>query len=73
MIYNGQLDMICGVSSEEAVLQVLDWYGLSEYLNANKFSWKVSPNDTEVAGYVRNVDNFYQVILQFQSVYDNLL
>ncbi len=61
MLYNGNLDIICGLPLNEAMLQQLDWYGLSEYRTANKFSWKVTPNDSDVAGYVRNVHNFYQV------------
>ena len=61
MMYNGNLDIICGLPLEEVVLQQLDWNGLSAYKNANKISWKVCQNDSDVAGYVRNVDHFYQV------------
>ncbi len=64
MIYNGNLDVVCGVPLEEATLQTLDWDGLPEYRSAQKQIWKVSPNDTEVAGYVRHVRNLYQVVIR---------
>ncbi len=61
MIYNGNLDIICGLPLEEAVLQELDWLGLPAYKAANKFAWRVEQNDSDVAGYVRTVRNLYQV------------
>ncbi|XP_067648755.1 probable serine carboxypeptidase CPVL isoform X3 [Haliotis asinina] len=64
LIYNGQLDIIIAVPLTEAWLQTVPWKGLEEYKKAPKLIWKVNPNDTEVAGYVRQVGNFYQVIVR---------
>lgn len=64
MIYNGQLDIIIAVPLTEAWLQTVKWSGLERYKKADRLVWKVKDTDTEVAGYVRQVDNFYQVIVR---------
>ena len=61
MIYNGQLDIIIAVPLTEAWLQTVQWKGLPDYKNASRFVWKINPSDTEVAGWVRQVQDFYQV------------
>lgn len=58
MLFNGQFDIIVGAPLTERFLQVLEWSGKSKYLKAEKKVWKVG---TDVAGYVRAVDDFYQV------------
>lgn len=58
MLFNGQFDIIVGAPLTERFLQVLEWSGKSKYLEAEKKVWKIG---TEVAGYIRMVDNFYQV------------
>ena len=60
-MYNGQLDVIVGAPLTERFLQVLEWSGKSKYLKAEKKVWKIG---TDVAGYVRAVDNFYQVSIE---------
>jgi hypothetical protein len=52
------LDIIVGAPLTERFLQVLEWSGKSQYLKAEKKVWKI---DTDVAGYVRTVNNFHQV------------
>ncbi|XP_076472382.1 putative serine carboxypeptidase CPVL [Babylonia areolata] len=64
MIYNGQLDIIIAVPLTEAWLQTVQWKGLPAYKLAERHIWKVNSSDTEVAGWVRQVDNFYQVIVR---------
>ncbi|XP_033761785.1 probable serine carboxypeptidase CPVL [Pecten maximus] len=64
MIYNGQLDIIIAVPLTEAFLLSTNWSGLKKYTEAERLIWKVNPTDVEVAGYVRNVGNFYQVIVR---------
>lgn len=61
MIYNGQLDIIIAVPLTEAWLQTVQWTGLPDYMKAERQIWKINPSDTEVAGWVRQVQNFYQV------------
>lgn len=61
MLYNGQLDIIVGVPLTERFLQVLPWSKLQAYLNAERTVWKINSADTEVAGYIRQVDSFMQV------------
>lgn len=61
MLYNGQLDIIVANPLTEALLQTVDWRGLQAYKAAQRTVWKVNADDDEVAGYVRQVDNFYQV------------
>eukprot|EP00049_Salpingoeca_infusionum_P026922 m.28964 g.28964 ORF g.28964 m.28964 type:complete len:478 (-) comp9099_c0_seq1:189-1622(-) len=64
LIYNGQLDLIVGVPLTEAYLPTVEWSGQSDFKNANKTIWKVQQSDDEVAGYVRNVDQFTQVVVR---------
>ncbi|OQV21672.1 putative serine carboxypeptidase CPVL [Hypsibius exemplaris] len=64
LLYNGQLDIICGLPLTEAYLQNLDWSGKDAYKNASRSVWKVDESDDQVAGYVRQVDKFYQVAVR---------
>ncbi|XP_071108881.1 probable serine carboxypeptidase CPVL isoform X1 [Haliotis cracherodii] len=64
MLYNGQLDIIVANPLTEAMLQTVDWRGLQAYKAAQRTVWKVNADDDEVAGYVRQVDNFYQVVVR---------
>ena len=63
LIYSGQLDIIVALPLTEAMLQTVPWKFLKQYQSADRVVWKVNSSDTEVAGYVRNVKDFYQVIL----------
>ena len=58
LIYNGQLDLIVGAPLTERFLQVLSWSGKDKYLKVDRKVWRIGE---DVAGYVRAVDNFYQV------------
>lgn len=64
LIYSGQLDIIVAAPLTEAMLQTVDWQYKEEYKRTKKMVWKVKPSDTEVAGYVRRVHDFYQVIVR---------
>ena len=68
LLYTGQLDVIVAVPLTERMLQSLDWSYADEYKNADRTVWRVRPNDTEVAGYVRRVHDFYQVRSQATRV-----
>jgi len=61
LIYNGQVDVILGPSLTEKFLRILPWSGRDAYNAADKKVWKL--NDNTVAGYVRHVKNFYQIIV----------
>ena len=61
MLYNGQLDIVVGGPLTERFLLVLDWDGAAAYKQADRHVWKIKPTDTEVAGFVRQVNNFTQV------------
>lgn len=61
LLYNGQLDIIVGAPLTERYLQVLEWSHKSDYLKAEKQVWKLG---ADVAGYVRKVNNFYQVVVR---------
>ncbi len=58
LLYNGQLDLIVGAPLTERFLQVLQWSGQSDFLKAERKLWRIGE---DVAGYVRAVNNFYQV------------
>ncbi len=61
LIYSGQLDVIVAAPLTERFLPTVNWTGAAEYKTAPRFHWKLQPGDTEVAGYVRQVGEFYQV------------
>lgn len=64
LIYSGQLDVIVAAPLTERFLPTVNWTGAAEYKKAPRFHWKVQPSDTEVAGYVRQVGEFCQVIIR---------
>jgi vitellogenic carboxypeptidase-like protein len=64
LIYSGQLDVIIAGALTELFLPTVQWSGQHEYQNAQKTVWKVKSSDVEVAGFVRNVKQFTQVIVR---------
>ncbi|XP_020934236.1 probable serine carboxypeptidase CPVL isoform X2 [Sus scrofa] len=64
LIYNGQLDIILAASLTERSLMAMNWKGSQDYKNAERKVWKIFKSDREVAGYVRQVDAFCQVIVR---------
>lgn len=60
-MYSGQLDVIVAAPLTERFLLTVNWTGAAEYKAAPRFHWKLQPGDTDVAGYVRQVGEFYQV------------
>uniref|UniRef100_A0A8C4TK92 Probable serine carboxypeptidase CPVL n=1 Tax=Erpetoichthys calabaricus TaxID=27687 RepID=A0A8C4TK92_ERPCA len=64
LLYSGQLDVIVAAPLTERFLPTVPWSKVEEYKKADRFYWKVNSEDTEVAGYVRQVGSFYQVIVR---------
>lgn len=64
LIYSGQLDIIVAAPLTESFLRSVKWKHADEYKKADRLVWKVSPKDQEVAGFVRQVNSFYQVIVR---------
>eukprot|EP01102_Stenamoeba_stenopodia_P015073 TRINITY_DN5097_c0_g1_i4.p1 TRINITY_DN5097_c0_g1~~TRINITY_DN5097_c0_g1_i4.p1 ORF type:complete len:475 (-),score=126.43 TRINITY_DN5097_c0_g1_i4:44-1405(-) len=62
LIYNGQNDVILGPPLCENFLRNITWSGSSDYLNASKTVWRLESG--YVAGYVRSVNNFRQVVVR---------
>ncbi|KAF6085624.1 carboxypeptidase vitellogenic like [Phyllostomus discolor] len=63
LMYNGQLDILMAASLTERYLMAVNWKGSQEYRRAERKVWKILKSDQEVAGYVRQVGNFHQVLL----------
>ncbi|XP_034776606.2 probable serine carboxypeptidase CPVL [Acipenser ruthenus] len=64
LIYSGQLDVIVAVPLTERFLPTVPWSKVEEYKKADRFFWKVNPDNSEVAGYVCQVGEFYQVFVR---------
>ncbi|XP_006896197.1 PREDICTED: probable serine carboxypeptidase CPVL [Elephantulus edwardii] len=64
LIYNGQLDIIVAAPLTERFLMTIDWKGAKEYKTVQRRIWRVLKADDEVAGYVRQVGDFHQVIVR---------
>ena len=61
LIYSGQLDVIVAAPLTERFLPTVNWTGADEYKRTQRFPWRLQPGDPEVAGYVRQVGEFFQV------------
>jgi len=64
LVYNGQLDIILGAPLAEKFYKTIPWEGRSDYLEARKIVWKAPGDNNEVAGFVRAVRNFRQVVVR---------
>ncbi|KAK3571860.1 hypothetical protein QTP86_020441 [Hemibagrus guttatus] len=64
LMYSGQLDVIVAAPLTERFLPTVNWTGADAYKQAERLYWKVQPSDTEIAGYIRQVEEFYQVIVR---------
>ncbi|XP_048882335.1 LOW QUALITY PROTEIN: probable serine carboxypeptidase CPVL [Brienomyrus brachyistius] len=64
LIYSGQLDVIVATPLTERFLPTVAWKGAEEYSKAERLSWRIQPKDREVAGYVRQVGEFFQVVVR---------
>ncbi|XP_050011530.1 probable serine carboxypeptidase CPVL isoform X4 [Alexandromys fortis] len=64
LLYNGQLDIIVAAALTERSLMAMNWKGSKEYKKAQRKVWKIFKSDNDVAGYVRQVDKFFQVIVR---------
>lgn len=61
LIYNGQLDVIIAYTLTENFLNSLNWKYAAQYQQSPRYIWKV---DHQVAGYVREVPGFVQVMIR---------
>ena len=61
LLYNGQLDVLIAAPLTENFLLMLDWDGADAYAHADRHIWKIKSTDTEIAGFIRQVNNFSQV------------
>ncbi|XP_053120904.1 probable serine carboxypeptidase CPVL [Hemicordylus capensis] len=64
LLYNGQLDIIVAAALTERFLPTVQWTRATEYKNADRVVWKINPKDQEVAGFVRQAGEFYQIIVR---------
>ncbi|KAH0627357.1 hypothetical protein JD844_002955 [Phrynosoma platyrhinos] len=64
LLYSGQLDVIVAAPLTERFLPTVPWAKVKEYKNAERTVWKICSKDPEVAGYVRQAGDFYQVIVR---------
>ena len=61
LLYNGQLDIIVGVPLTENFLQQLKWSGQDDYNKASRAIWRLGDDQSDVAGYIKQVGRFRQV------------
>lgn len=64
LLYNGNLDVICAPILTESMINTLDWINKKSYDKATKEIWKVTPSDTEIAGYRKKGANFEYTVLR---------
>lgn len=61
LFYNGQLDIIVAYPLTINFLKTLKWSGSDAYKKAPRATWYFK---NDVAGYVKNVKNFYEVLVR---------
>ncbi|ESO05294.1 hypothetical protein HELRODRAFT_77890, partial [Helobdella robusta] len=64
LLYSGQLDVIVATPCTFDMINSMDWNGAEEFKRARRLVWKVSPDDVDVAGYVKRVHDFYFVTIK---------
>ncbi|GAB6021027.1 hypothetical protein CHUAL_003664 [Chamberlinius hualienensis] len=64
LLYNGQVDVICAYYLTVNMINSLNWNGAADYRNASRGIWKVDAADNEIAGYVKNVNNFWEILVR---------
>jgi len=64
LIYSGQLDVIIGAALTEAMMPSLGWSGSERFHRARKSVWRITPQDTDVAGYAKQYDTLTQVVVR---------
>jgi len=64
LIYSGQLDIIIAAALTERFLPYVQWPGQAAFAAAQKKVWRVESGDVEVAGFVREIPGFQQVVVR---------
>lgn len=64
LIYSGAYDVILGAPLTEQALRGIEWSGQKEFLSAKKATWTVKGAKPDLAGYVRTVGGFSQVVVR---------
>ncbi|CAG2101950.1 unnamed protein product [Medioppia subpectinata] len=64
LLFTGNFDLTVGVDSINGLLEWKDWKYYKDYSLGKRFIWKVSPNDTQIAGYAKGFGNFNHVIVR---------
>lgn len=63
MIYNGQLDVIIAYPLAVNMISTISWSGAKAFESAPRKIW-LAPDGSDVAGYVRQVGNFTEVLVR---------
>ncbi|XP_043203971.1 venom serine carboxypeptidase-like [Amphibalanus amphitrite] len=61
LIYSGQLDICVPYPLTQRWLASMEWHGAEQYRDAERVIWR---ERGEIAGYVRQVDNLYEVLVR---------
>lgn len=64
LLFSGQLDTLIGYRATTRFVRSLSRDFSRKYYHANRTVWKVNPNYQWVAGYVKQVGNFYEVLVR---------
>ena len=64
LFFNGNLDLIVAATLTEDFLSGLQWSKSNQFYAAERKVWKVAKEDHSVAGYVKQVENLYFVVIR---------
>lgn len=64
LFFSGQLDIVVASTLTDNFLSKLRWKGSDRYYQAGRRAYKLHPKDKSIAGYAKQVDNLYFVIVR---------
>lgn len=64
LLYSGQLDVIIGTATTEAYIDDIVWPGATEFASAQRSVWRITADDTNVAGYVQAGGNLTFAVIK---------
>ena len=64
LFYNGNFDVIVAPPLTAHFLTTLKWSKADRYYSAPRSIYRVAPDDHEVAGYVKRLDNLYFAVIR---------
>jgi len=64
LLYNGNMDFIVHPTLTEYFITTIQWDGIPYLYNSPRIIWKIPSDNVNIAGYVKQYKNFYQITVR---------